>query len=906
LWTQYRTANSAASAAIYLSKTTDNGANWSTPIIPYNNPNAGIFQGFGWVKVTADHTVHVTFLGGTTSNTTAAQFYVQSTDGGATWSAPLQLSATTISTFASTTDYIADDVKLTGGQGAILAGLEEDNGHHARIGTFDSTPTPTVTGTPPTNTPTLTRTNTPTVTPTVCGVSNPYSYATATGTIVPGVDDTGNHCDDCLTTISLPFAYTLYDQTFTSASVDSNGTLQFVSFGSFLRNTCLPSGGYTYTIFPYWDDLITANSGYGIFTSVSGTAPNRIFNIEWRAQYYPNSGTANFEVRLYEGQKRLDIIYATLTGEGTIATIGAQRDSSNYTQFECNAGVLSHGFMLTFTQPSCGTPSPVTATPINTPTPTPDPCATVWSVVPSPNGDLTNNLLAGVAAIADDDVWAVGNDAGPGAPMQTLVEHWGGSTWSVVPSPNLGTNGSGLTSVAAITSNDMWAVGQFSTGTVPHTLTEHWDGSAWSIVPSPNIGTAGNVLNAVTAVAANDVWAVGYAEGSGFTVNETLVEHWDGSAWTIVPSPNTGTRTNSLVGVTARSQDDVWTVGTAYDGIINQTLAEHWDGSTWSVVPSPNVGASHNYLYAVSVPHGGPGGSVWAVGQYFDPASGYQTLAERTAQPCATPLPTFTALPSFTSLPSGTPTRTTTSAPATATNTSVPPTNTSVPPTDTPGAATETPTACTISFEDVPVGSTFYPYVHCLVCLGIINGYPDGTFRPNANVTRGQLSKIVSNSAGFSDTPTGQQFQDVPPSGPGSTFYVYIYRLVHRGYINGYECGAPPVGPCMPPDNLAYFLPNAPATRGQISKIVSNAAGFNEPPSGEQFQDVAPNSTFYTYIYRLSTRGIINGYPCAAPGEPCVPPDNWPYFRPNANATRGQMSKIDAAAFFPSCNIPSR
>ena len=110
VWTQYRTPSTAASAAIYLSKTTDNGATWSAPVIPYNNPNANIFQGFGWVKVTTDHAVHVTFTGGTTSNTTVAQFYVQSTDGGATWSAPFQLSATTFGPFGITTDYEAMDV----------------------------------------------------------------------------------------------------------------------------------------------------------------------------------------------------------------------------------------------------------------------------------------------------------------------------------------------------------------------------------------------------------------------------------------------------------------------------------------------------------------------------------------------------------------------------------------------------------------------------------------------------------------------------------------------------------------------------------------------------------------------------------------------------------------------------
>ena len=140
--------------------------------------------------------------------------------------------------------------------------------------------------------------------------------------------------------------------------------------------------------------------------------------------------------------------------------------------------------------------------------------------------------------------------------------------------------------------------------------------------------------------------------------------------------------------------------------------------------------------------------------------------------------------------------------------------------TATPGVPTATPTACTLTFTDVPVGSTFYPFIRCLACKGIINGYPDGTFKPGNDVTRGQLSKIVSNSAGFSDNQTTQMFQDVPV---GSTFYQYIGRLASRGFINGYPCGAPPAGACVPPGNLPYFLPNANSTRGQISKIVSNA-----------------------------------------------------------------------------------
>jgi len=195
----------------------------------------------------------------------------------------------------------------------------------------------------------------------------------------------------------------------------------------------------------------------------------------------------------------------------------------------------------------------------------------------------------------------------------------------------------------------------------------------------------------------------------------------------------------------------------------------------------------------------------------------------------------------------------------------------------------------------VPQGSTFYPYVHCLACLGIINGYPDGTFRPGEQVSRGQLAKIVSNSAGFQDPPGTQMFEDVVP---GSTFYDFVWRLASRGYISGYPCSG--VGEPCGPGNLPYFRPSNSATRGQISKIVSNAAGFGEPPGGQMFEDVIPGSSFYDYVQRLAGRGIITGYPCGGVGEPCGPA-SLPYFRPNADATRGQTAKIDANSFFPGC-----
>ncbi|HEY0068633.1 MAG TPA: S-layer homology domain-containing protein, partial [Chloroflexia bacterium] len=100
----------------------------------------------------------------------------------------------------------------------------------------------------------------------------------------------------------------------------------------------------------------------------------------------------------------------------------------------------------------------------------------------------------------------------------------------------------------------------------------------------------------------------------------------------------------------------------------------------------------------------------------------------------------------------------------------------------------------------------------------------------------------------------------------------------------------------------------ANATRGQMSKIVSNAAGFNEPVSGQSFEDLPPSnspSSYYQYVERLYARGIVSGYPCGGVGEECGD-EARPYFRPNHSVTRGQAAKIAANTFFPNCQTPAR
>ena len=148
-----------------------------------------------------------------------------------------------------------------------------------------------------------------------------------------------------------------------------------------------------------------------------------------------------------------------------------------------------------------------------------------------------------------------------------------------------------------------------------------------------------------------------------------------------------------------------------------------------------------------------------------------------------------------------------------------------------------------------------------------------------------------------------QAFADVPPTNP---FYFNVQNIYNDGIVNGYPCGGPNE-PCVPPASRPYFRPNAGATRGQLTKIVSNAAGFDDqiPAAQQTFTDVAPGSTFWLYIERLLANrpDAIAGYPCGGPNEPCDS-ENRPYFRLNNGVTRGQASKIVSNTFFPECSPP--
>jgi hypothetical protein len=205
-------------------------------------------------------------------------------------------------------------------------------------------------------------------------------------------------------------------------------------------------------------------------------------------------------------------------------------------------------------------------------------------------------------------------------------------------------------------------------------------------------------------------------------------------------------------------------------------------------------------------------------------------------------------------------------------------------------AATQAINVANTRFLDVPTDFWAYEFIDYLASLPTppISGYADGTFRPNNNTTRAQLTKIVI--LGFNIptiNPANGRFTDVPTS---SGFYTFVETAAERGLITGYPCGGP--GEPCDVQNRPYFRPNANVTRAQIAKIVVIAAGWglNEPGTAS-FQDVPVGSTFFSYVETAYSHQILGGYPCGNPEEPCDG-QNRPYFRPGNNATRAQISKL--------------
>ena len=258
---------------------------------------------------------------------------------------------------------------------------------------------------------------------------------------------------------------------------------------------------------------------------------------------------------------------------------------------------------------------------------------TAWTVIPSPGNTKVNSVLDGVAVAGATQAWAVGTMGCPADQSRTLTEHWNGSRWSIVRSPNGGVTGnhfSALHAVTALSPSNVWAVGEQAgirnqaPVTVP--LIEHWNGTRWSIVPVPH--AAVGALESVSATSASDVWAVGAGQQTG---QSTVALHFGGSSWKLVTVPTPPGTSGALSSVKALSPADAWAVGESFPtaGGTGKILTDHWNGTSWQVVTAPPVGGP-GALSGLSSVDAAAGTGVWAVGFWVTSTGGNSVVLHWT------------------------------------------------------------------------------------------------------------------------------------------------------------------------------------------------------------------------------------------------------------------------------------
>jgi hypothetical protein len=243
-----------------------------------------------------------------------------------------------------------------------------------------------------------------------------------------------------------------------------------------------------------------------------------------------------------------------------------------------------------------------------------------WTSVPVPDLRFVESELMSVTAAGPDDVWAVGRGLSERR-WRPLILRWDGRTWEQEDVPGVAADAT-LRGASAAAPDDAWAVGwTVGAGGRHRTLALHFDGSSWGIVATPNPGVGHHVLSSVAAVSPDEAWAVGWSIGPDGR-DRPLVLRWDGGRWRPATVPTIGGRAQ-LIDVAARASGDVWVAGRVTDRTETfATLILHGNGAEWRRVPTPDVGADDDTLAAVAVGDG----SVWVAGTAVDAEGGYSSL----------------------------------------------------------------------------------------------------------------------------------------------------------------------------------------------------------------------------------------------------------------------------------------
>jgi len=250
-----------------------------------------------------------------------------------------------------------------------------------------------------------------------------------------------------------------------------------------------------------------------------------------------------------------------------------------------------------------------------------------WSLVASPNSAAGTSTLARVSCGSTSLCFAVGW-VGPYLPAgQVLIERWDGSLWSIAGSPKAASaRSSALHDVSCASATFCVAVGQYTDASANvDGLIEQWNGSSWRVVPFQHQGG----LDAVICVSPWLCFTAGhyYTYQTGHEVGLGYIEQWNGSSWSISawPDSNVDVLLQSMSCVSGSRCFATGLHGKGQGTLDNHTLIEEWNGTSWSAVPSPNPSPSDNWLDGVSC----ASASVCVATGYQRTDTTYHTLIEQ-------------------------------------------------------------------------------------------------------------------------------------------------------------------------------------------------------------------------------------------------------------------------------------
>ena len=357
---------------------------------------------------------------------------------------------------------------------------------------------------------------------------------------------------------------------------------------------------------PYLSQPPQPESGAILSVSTGITAPSSItLNQSFTTNYtVTNTSTVPFNLRslyvIVRDQNNNDVVrigdnngtpiapQATCSFSSTIPDIGNKCKTCRTGTYTVSAAVLlPNGTMWDNLPATIGAQSSVE---VNVTLP-------AFTIVPSPNtSNGCNNYLVATSASSQNDVWAVGNED-CGNPVM-LIEHWNGTQWSIFSNPPVPVqSGSELFAVSAQSATNVWVVGYVTIPGQTTPFVAYWNDSKWTVVPTQIFPYFGG-LSGIKALSANNVWVVGNYLDQNANIVKTMIAQWNGTQWNIVSSPNAGIlsgSSNILEAITATSATDIWAVGSYQVSSSNNpvyTLVEHWNGTRWSIVPSPTPTSS--------------------------------------------------------------------------------------------------------------------------------------------------------------------------------------------------------------------------------------------------------------------------------------------------------------------------